>query len=112
MRSMEQGMDSDTICVLAKVRLLPETKWSKRAIYRPNHNFFGPEDRTMTMGQINIPEGQVLLPGESMEVPITFINWPGLEGQIYPGREWRIQEGATLVGMGTIIEILSSHERR
>jgi elongation factor Tu len=62
----------------------------------------------MTIGQIDIPEGEVLLPGETMEVPITFLNWEGLEGQIYPGREWRIQEGAALVGMGTVLEILPS----
>lgn len=105
---MNEAVSPERISVLAKVRLLPETKWSKRANYRPNHNFFGPEDRNMTVGEIDIPEGEVLLPGETMEVPITFINWPGLEGQIYPGREWRIQEGAMLVGIGTIIEIIPS----
>lgn len=101
-------MASDTIRVRASVRLLPEVEHGRRANYRPNHNFFGPDDRVMTMGEVNIPAGEELHPGETMEVPITFFNWPGLVGQIYPGREWRIQEGATLVGIGTIIEVLSS----
>jgi len=41
---------------------------------------------------------------ERLEPP----GWPGLEGQIYPGREWRIQEGHRLVGKGRIMEVLDS----
>jgi hypothetical protein len=74
--------------------------------YRPNHNFFGPDNRDMTVGFIEVPEGRELYPGESTELPIAFWYWPGLEGQIYPGREWRIQEGARLVAIGTVLEVI------
>jgi hypothetical protein len=60
----------------------------------------------MTIGYVELPDGKELLPGESLEVPITFWKWPGLKGQIYPGRQWRIQEGPRLVGWGTVIEVL------
>ncbi|MDH7971438.1 hypothetical protein QH494_04530 [Sphingomonas sp. AR_OL41] len=103
-------MNDQLIAVRANVRLLP-TAHSGRATpikgsYRPNHNFFGADDRDMTVGFIELPDGMELHPGESIDVPITFGRWPGLEGQIYPGREWRIQEGGTLVGIGTILEVL------
>ena len=103
-------MSDDAIRVRANIRLLPSTDGGRtapvRGSYRPNHNFFGPEDRDMTIGFIELPSGVELSPGESIELPVAFWNWPGLEDQIYPGREWRIQEGAKLVGIGTVLEIL------
>lgn len=74
--------------------------------YRPNHNFFGPDDREYTIGFIDLPTGTELHPGESIDLPVTFLDWPGLAGQIYPSREWRIQEGPKLVGIGTVVEVL------
>lgn len=101
---------SATISVRAEVRLLPPSKGGRtnpvRGSYRPNHNFFGPDDIEMTIGSIDFPQDAELEPGESMELPITFWRWPGLEEQLYPGREWRIQEGLRLVGVGKVIEIL------
>ncbi len=103
-------MDDQGIAVRANIRLLPAAESGRtraiRGSYRPNHNFFGPDDRDMTMGFIDLPHGTSLHPGESIELPITFWNWPGLKDQIYPGREWRIQEGTRLVGIGTVLEIL------
>jgi hypothetical protein len=91
-------MNDKGILVRANVRLLPVTESGRtapiRGSYRPNHNFFGPDNQNMTVGFIDLPNGQELYPGESIELPIMFWNWPGLERQIYPGREWRIQEGA------------------
>ncbi len=106
-------MEAKGILVRANIRLLPTAEGGRAApirgrSYRPNHNFFGPENRNMTVGFINLPEGKELYPGESIDLPITFWNWPGLEGCIYPGRQWPIQEGAKLVGIGTIIEVLSA----
>src|SRR5258708_2500420 len=102
-------MGDDFILVRANIRLLPTAESGRakpiRGSYRPNHNFFGP-DRNMTIGVIDLPEGRELHPGESIDLPIMFWNWPGLRDQIYPGREWRIQEGGKLVGIGTIIELL------
>jgi len=103
-------MDRERISVRANVRLLPTSESGRtspiRGSYRPNHNFFGPDNRNMTVGFVDLPEGTELHPGENIDLPIMFWNWPGLRDQIYPGREWRIQEGAKFVGIGTIIEIL------
>jgi hypothetical protein len=60
----------------------------------------------MAVGSIELPVGSELNPGQSVEVTITFLGWLGLKELIYPGREWRIQEGTTLVGTGRIIEVL------
>ena len=106
-------MHVEGISVSANVRLLPTSEGGRtssvRGSYRPNHNFCGPDNRNMTVGFIDLPEGTELHPGESMDLQITFWNWAGLSEQIYPGQEWRIQEGAKLVGIGTIIEVLSAN---
>lgn len=60
----------------------------------------------MTIGFIDLPEGVELPPGQSIEVPISFWSWPRLVGEIYAGREWSIQEGAKLVGVGKVLEVL------
>lgn len=103
-------MPDGIIHVRARIRLLPSEDSGRtqpvRAGYRPNHNFFGPEDRNMTLGLIGLPSGLALHPGESIETIVQFLSWPGLNGEIYPGREWRIQEGHTWVGTGTVIEVL------
>ena len=103
-------MSDQGISVRANARLLPIAEGGRitpiRGSYRPNHNFFDPDNRNMIVGFIDLPNGSELHPGESIELPITFWNSDGLERQIYPGREWRIQEGAKLVGIGTVLEIL------
>jgi hypothetical protein len=35
--------------------------------YLPNHNFFGPEDRNMTIGFIELPDGIELLPVRALK---------------------------------------------
>jgi elongation factor Tu len=71
-------MGSERILVKANVRLLSTAEGGRtmpiRGSYRPNHNFFGPQDRNMTMGVIDLPSGSELHPGESIELPITFWN--------------------------------------
>jgi hypothetical protein len=62
----------------------------------------------MAIGYIDLPNGSELRPGESMELSINFLSFPALSGQVYPGREWRIQEGVKLVGIGTVLEVLAS----
>ena len=103
-------MNEEGVFVRASIRLLPTAEGGRaspiKGSYRPNHNFFGPDDREMTVGFIELPDGTELYPGESIDLPVTFWNWLGLEGQIYQGREWRIQEGGKLVGIGTILEVL------
>ena len=98
------------IKVVASVALLATEKGGRsgsiRGSYRPNHNFFGPDNREMTIGSVDLPTNGELQPGHSMEVIISFWWWPGLAGEIYPGREWSIQEGLRVVGTGTVIKVL------
>ncbi|WP_439815946.1 hypothetical protein [Zavarzinia sp. CC-PAN008] len=100
--------DPDIVRVLAAVRLLSTAEGGKarfvRGSYRPNHNFFGPDNSMMTIGVMDI--ATEWYPGECREVVVTFLNWPGLAGQIVAGREWRIQEGPKLVGIGTVLRVL------
>lgn len=107
-------MNDKGIPVRANIRLLPTAESGRTAPisgrYRPNHNFFGPDDRNMTIGFIELPTGIELHPGESIDLPVTFWDWPGLDGQIYPGRQWRIQESAKLVGIGTVLEMLTADQ--
>ncbi len=103
-------MNNKIVVVRANIRLLSTAEGGRaapiRGRYRPNHNFFAPDNRNMTVGFVDLPGGSELSPGESIDISIRFLDWPGLEGQIYPGREWRVQEGAKLVGIGTVIEVL------
>lgn len=108
-------MSRDFVHVIAEVRLLPTNEGGKTVpicgSYRPNHNFFGMDDASMTAGFIELPEGLAVNPGETITVPIALWWWPGLAGQIYVGREWRIQEGPHLVGFGRVIEVHDDCER-
>jgi translation elongation factor EF-Tu-like GTPase len=98
------------IRVRARITLLPAEE-SSRALpvhgsYRPNHNFGAADSREMDVGFVEFAEGESLHPGEAIEREITFWSRPGLNEVLVPGRAWRIQEGARLVGIGTVLEIL------
>jgi len=59
------------------VQLLPTAEGGRTApisgSYRPHHNFFGPNDLEMAVGFIEFPEGRAIWHGESIELPITFV---------------------------------------
>ena len=74
--------------------------------YRPNHNFFGADDRNMCIGFIELAEGEQVAPGETIEKDINLLTWPAVAREIREGREWRIQEGGKLVAIGTILKVL------
>ncbi|KQN33785.1 hypothetical protein ASG37_16705 [Sphingomonas sp. Leaf407] len=107
-------MDGDVIRIRAMIRLLGAFEGGRpspiRGSYRPSHNFFGPADRAMMIGFIDLPEGSELRPGESMEASIAFWQAPGLDELLHPGRQWRIQEGLRLVGIGTVLAVLPPGE--
>lgn len=98
-------MSEDVIKVRALIRLLSSHEGGRTGRWRPNHNFFEPDSVDMTIGAIDLPDGVELRPGEDVECAVDFWRWPGLEGRIHPGREWRIQEGRQLVGIGVVVEL-------
>jgi elongation factor Tu len=105
---------TDEVRVRAKLRLLSTSEGGRKTAlqgglgsYRPNHNFFGPDNLNMLMGFMSLEAGQTLEPGDSAIVEIAFLNWRSLEPELYPGREWLIQEGAQVVGVGTVMDVLT-----
>ncbi|HEY1427673.1 MAG TPA: hypothetical protein VGF50_13465 [Caulobacteraceae bacterium] len=100
--------------VRASIRLLGAAEGGRNTSleggvsYRPNHNFFDASNREMAMGFIDLPAGERWLPGETKEMELTFWTWPALESILTAGREWRVQEGPQLVGIGTVLEVLDS----
>lgn len=74
--------------------------------YHPNHNFYGPDKQEMCLGIIDLAEGEKVWPGDTIERVITLLILSELKSEIREGREWRIQEGRRLVGIGTVLEVL------
>lgn len=99
----------EPIKVVAEISFISEKEGGRsgpvQAIYRPNHNFGSDHNREFYIGQVEIPEGSKLYPGETYTLPITFINGPGLSELLSVGREWRIQEGPRLVARAKILKV-------
>ncbi|MBL9181567.1 MAG: hypothetical protein JNN17_05460 [Verrucomicrobiaceae bacterium] len=104
-------LDDKPIVVRATIALVAQDKGGRPGpftkVFRPNHNFGGPDDRFFFIGQIEVEEGDWVYPGEARELQVTFLNARGLRELLLPGRIWRIQEGPRLIGTGTgtVIEI-------
>jgi elongation factor Tu len=73
--------------------------------YRPNHNFFGPDDRDMCVGFIALSTGEVIRPGDTVTKEIRLLTGGDLLPEIHEGRQWRIQEGLKLVALGTVLRV-------
>lgn len=73
--------------------------------YRPNHNFGGPADRVFYIGQVEVPQGTWVHPGETRDLVITFLNVRGLSDLLQVGRRWRIQEGPKHVATGEVLAL-------
>ena len=105
-------MSVDQVHIEARIRFLTTDEGGRgtslrgRGSYRPNHNFFGPDDRDMCIGFIDLAENEVIEPGEAVTKEIRLLIWPGFQAEIREGREWRIQEGAKLVAIGTVLSVL------
>ena len=59
-----------------------------------------------TLDFVEFAGGESLHPGQTIEREITFWSRPGLNEVLVPGRAWRTQEGAQLVGIGIVLDIL------
>lgn len=103
-------MDRTGVTIAARIRLLSAAEGGKtrpvRGSWRPNHNFSGPDNRETVIGSVNLAESGEAHPGETVVARVRFLDQPGLEEMLHPGREWRIQEGARLVGVGTVLAVL------
>lgn len=97
--------------VLARMSFLSTDEGGRRGpcwgAYRPNHNFGGPHDRQFYIGQLQIPEGEVVHPGETRNLEVLFLNGPGLTDLLHVGCRWRIQEGEKLVANAEVLKVLN-----
>ena len=55
------------------------------------------------MGQVEIPAGTLIAPGETRDLMITFLSGEGLSELLQVGRRWRIQEGPRLVANAHVL---------
>jgi translation elongation factor EF-Tu-like GTPase len=102
-------VDDKPIVVRATLAMVPTDVGGRVGPFskglRPNHNFGSPDDRFFYIGQIEVPEGELVYPGETRELRVTFLNARGLIDLLKLGRTWRIQEGPKLIGTGTVVAI-------
>jgi elongation factor Tu len=100
-------VDQKPIVVRATMSMVPTDKGGRVGPFtngfRPNHNFGSQDNRFFYIGQIEVPEGEWVYPGESRELEVTFLNARGLTDLLRPGRTWRIQEGTKLIATATLI---------
>ncbi len=97
----------EPIKVLARVSVLASEAGGKSRPftknYRPNHNFGAPENTQFYIGQVEVPEGAWVYPGETHDLEITFLRGPGLNELLQVGSVWRIQEGKQLVAKAQLL---------
>ena len=97
------------IRIRARIRLLSTAEGGRavpvRGSWRPNHNFGAADNLEMDVAFIEFAEGEMLSPGEATERDLLFWSRPRLDEVLTLGREWRIQEGRQIVGVGTVLEI-------
>jgi translation elongation factor EF-Tu-like GTPase len=105
-------MEQDQVRVEARIHFLSTEDGGRSSplqgggSYRPNHNFFGPDDRDICMGLIELADGEQVAPGDTIQKAITLSIFSAVRPEIREGRDWRIQEGAKLVATGTILRVL------
>jgi translation elongation factor EF-Tu-like GTPase len=96
--------------VLARIATLKTEDGGRRAPftakYRPNHNFGAADDRQFFVGQLEIPVGVWIYPGEIHDVVVTFAEAPELSDILQIGRSWRIQEGGQFVATAQLLAVL------
>jgi translation elongation factor EF-Tu-like GTPase len=100
------------IRVLARIHVLTVKEGGRRepfrGRYRPNHNFGASDNRHFFIGEVEIPDGVNVYPGETHELMVMFLPVIGIAEQLTVGRQWRIQEGGKLVATAEVLSVLPS----
>ena len=100
----------EPIRVLARVSVVPTEQGGRKGLFtanfRPNHNFGGPDDRMFYIGTVDVPDETWVHPGETRELPVTFLNVRGIAELLQVGRKWRIQEGGRLIANAEVLSLL------
>lgn len=105
-------MNWHTVEVKAKFAMLStaESGWTSPITsgLRPNHNFYGPENRNLCFGQVTVPNDDWIYPGEEKEVYIKFGLLSQYKNDVVVGFRWRIQAGVHHFADGEVIELIKS----
>ena len=100
----------EPIRVLARISVLSTAEGGRqgpfKAPYRPNHNFGDADNHILYIGEVEVPEGTSIQPGEVVELMVRFLNVRGLSEKLTIGRTWQIQEGPKLVATGEVLKVL------
>ena len=105
-------MERETFKIKARLTLFEtESGGRKTGIktgYRPNHVFEYNEGifKQTYIGQISFDNQERIMPGETADVEVEFINMLDIKRFISVGRKWWIHEAAKRFGEAEIIEII------
>lgn len=101
----------DLIIVKAKITMKTTEEGGRqfgfKSGYRPNHVFEMPEDLknlNAYIGDIQFNDQELIEPGETKVVTVRFLKVPEVEKYLNIGRKWFINEGASTLGFGEILE--------
>lgn len=78
--------------------------------YRPNHVFEMPVDLSKLKaygGDIQFEGQELFNPGETKIVTVRFLRQPAVEKYMRVGQKWFINEAATTLGFGEILEVMA-----
>ncbi|MFH6771037.1 hypothetical protein [Gaetbulibacter aestuarii] len=106
-------MFSNFLEIRAKLTLYPTHKGGRKTGiktgYRPNHVFEYKENPlvfiTSYIGQIDFNK-DMILPGETANVMVKFLNHNNIESFLKKGRVWWIHEGENTLGEAEVLEII------
>jgi translation elongation factor EF-Tu-like GTPase len=100
----------EPIRVLARISVIPTEQGGRKGPFttnfRPNHNFGGCDDRIFYIGTVDVLDETWVYPGETRELPVTFLNVRGIAELLKAGRKWRIQEGGRLIADAEVLALL------
>jgi translation elongation factor EF-Tu-like GTPase len=103
-------MHPELIKIKANLTLYPTNKGGRttgiRTGYRPNHVFEYENFKQTYIGMISFDEKEWILPGETANVLVEFIDMLDVRKFINIGRKWWIHEALRKLGEVEIIEIM------
>lgn len=105
-------LTDDLVIVKAKITMKTTKEGGRqfgfKSGYRPNHVFEIPDDLRILktyIGDIQFDDQELIEPGETKIVTMRFLRTPQIEKYITVGQKWFINEAASTLGFGEILEI-------
>ena len=115
-RNMSQHYDmrdfDQPVRVLARISFLSAEAGGRaepivQRRYSPQHNFQSSKYHFFYIGEVEVPDGATINPGETHDLTINFMGGPGLLESLTVGKHWRLQEADRLVAYAELLSILN-----